>query len=93
MEYFPLGNISSNLLEFRNLKKCNAEIKRLETEMKKLDNQEDFGKYKTRWQEAHKLRDKILDCSDRLVKGVYDSLHQFHTVHDLVHLDVKGTQC
>ena len=86
-----MGNISSNLQEFRRLEYCNDEIKKLEAEMKKLDNQEDFGKYMNRWQEAHKLKDKILHCCDQLLRGIYNSLFQFHNVHGLVHLDIKGT--
>ena len=93
MEYFPLGNISSNLQEFRRLEYCNDEIKQLEAEMKKQSKQEDFGKYMSRWQGAHKLKDKILNCCNQLLRGIYNSLFKFHNVHGLVHLDIKGTQC
>jgi len=88
-----MGNISNNFGQFIRLQYCNGEIKQLEAEMNKLDKQEDFGKYMKRWQEAHKLKAKILDCCDRLLWGVYKSLNQFHNAHKLVHLDVKGYQC
>ncbi|XP_065896963.1 uncharacterized protein [Dysidea avara] len=89
MEYFPMGNISSNLWEFRRLNNCNSEIKRLEAEMKKQTTKEDFGEYMISWQEAHALKDKTLDCCNRLLCGIYNSLYQFHIVHEMVHLDVK----
>ena len=92
MEYFPMGNISSNLWEFRRLNNCNSEIKRLEAEMKKQTTKEDFGEYMISWQEAHALKDKTLDCCNRLLCGIYNSLYQFHIVHEMVHLDVKGAQ-
>ena len=87
MEYFPLGNISSNLWEFGSFR---SEFKKLKAEMDMQRTKEEFGDYMVRWQKARTNKKKIKECNERLMLGVYGSLNQFHNVHKLVHLDVKG---
>jgi len=89
MEYFPLGNISSNLHELNVLDLYNKEIKEIENKMKTLKNDEEFGKCRIKWQTATGKRDKLIDCCKRLLFDIIESLKLFHA-QNLVHLDIKG---
>lgn len=89
MEYFPLGNISSNLCELNALDSYNKEIEEIEDKMKTLKSDKEFGKCRTKWQTAMGKRDKLTNCCKRLLFGIIKSLELFHA-QNLVHLDIKG---
>ena len=90
MEYFPLGNIRCNLHELKAMDSYNKEIEEIEDIMKTTKSDEEFGRCRLKWQTATRNRDKLTDCCKRLLYGIIESLRYFH-LHNLVHLDVKGT--